>query len=150
MNQFSVYIKAQWSLICFSLRPICKFIFLFSLCLSITFYFFAWTRRGIYWQTAQNTAERRDLEGNPVTAFYCTPCSLNSLEHSVQQEKFQVSSRQSSTIPPMSIPLHPHKCPSKGYIFHKVPTTVSCPGLLCPDSLSHTSLTMITGILSSS
>jgi hypothetical protein len=86
--------------------------------------------------------------GKLVTAFCCTPCSLTSLEHSVHQEKFRGSSRQSSTTPPMSIPLQSPKCPSEDDIFHKLPRTMSCTGLLCPHSLSHIFLTMVIGIWS--
>jgi hypothetical protein len=122
----------------------------FFLCLSFSFYFFAQKRRVIYYRLLKTHLRAGIWTGKVVTTFYSIPYSLTTLEHSVQGEILLCSSRPSSTPPPMSIPLHPPKCPSEGDICHKVPRIMSCPGSLCPGRHSHTSLTMVICIWSSS
>jgi hypothetical protein len=75
------------------------------------------------------------LDGQLVIIFYCTPCSLIILEHCVQQRNPWGSSRQTSTPPHMSTPLHPPNCPPVAEVCDKVPRTTFFPVLLCPDRL---------------
>jgi hypothetical protein len=79
-----------------------------------------------------------------------TTCSLTTLEHCVMQGNLCGCSRQTSTPPYMSTPLHPPKCSPVAEVCDKVPRTTSFPVLLCPDRLCHTYLTMDLGIWSSS
>jgi hypothetical protein len=95
-----------------------------------------------------------DKEGTLLTdcweTAYCTPCSLTNLDHCIKHWKFWYPSRNTSTLPHMSTPLHPPNGTPEAEVCDKVPGTSSFPVLLCPDRVCHTFLIMDMGIWHSS
>jgi hypothetical protein len=133
--------SAWWRLFSFLLRFVCKSLFYF--------FFLSQGRDCINW-LLRKIAENGDLDGKLVTIFYCTPYSLTTLEYCVQHRNAWGYSNQNSSPPQKSIPLNPLSSSPVAEACDKVLRTTSCPGLLCPDKLWHTSLTMDMGIWSSS